>query len=733
MERQARRWLALILVAFGLLGALYSVVVPLFEAPDELWHFSFVRVLATQRALPRQPSEGKDMWLREAGQPPIYYFVTAPFIAPLDSSDLVELARFNVAHPAVTASSTSQAHNIFIHTPRENFPYRGAALAMHMARLLTIPWGAAAILGVYLVARQLMPARPGLALASAAIAAFNPHVIFISSIVNNDAAAICLGTYSLWLIIRLGQGQASRRAEIALGLVLGLALLSKVSALALLPLLGLALCLLWWQERDTKALLTRSTRILGPAALVGAWWYLRNWMLYGDPLAWRVWLIDIGVQPIGLGELVRQFGQVATSFWSPYDGLFPPVVFWALGLVMLLTIAGWVRLVARREVFAQADARGLLLAGTWFALLFASLVRYMTITPAAAGRLLFPGLAAFGLFVVLGLDALFPRRWSGLATGGVGVGLLFLSLITPWGLIAPRFARPLLDSAPDLAGDTTFDDALFGGARLLGLEITPEQAQAGDMVNVTLYWQAQSAPPEDLRAVVRLWTVGGRLISQRDATPAGEAYPPDLWRTGDVVRDVYRLPLHESGPAMCRVTVSVLDGEKPLREMASGAVLRLAGDEIAPDEITRPLAYTLGGKIELLGYDVAGDDASPRSAAEGEALEVTLYWRALTQPDQDYTVFMHLLDQNGALLGQGDGPPLDADYPSSHWLPGQLLSDTHIVQLSGDLPPGAHLLVGLYRLSDGVRLPAYDVMGERALNDAIRLVVSPAERLDALE
>ncbi|MCP4515957.1 MAG: hypothetical protein GY824_12110, partial [Delftia sp.] len=344
-------------------------------------------------------------------------------------------------------------------------------------------------------------------------------------------------------------------------------------------------------------------------------------------------------------------------------------------------------------------------------LLLASLVRYMTITPAAAGRLLFPGIAALSLFVVLGLDALAPRRWSLLATGGVGVGLLALSAITPVGLIAPRFALPLLDSAPDLSGDIAFGDAFFGSARLLGLKITPREAQAGDTVNATLYWQAQQTPPENLRAVVRLWTVGGRLLSQRDATPAGETYPPDLWRAGDVVRDTYRLPLHESGPAMCRVTVGVLDGEQSLGKVASGAALRIVGDKVSADEITHPLAYTLGDKIELLGYDVSGS----------EALEVTLYWRALAQLDQDYTVFMHLLDEDGALLGQGDGPPLDADYPSSYWLPGELLSDTHVVSLQDDLPSGAYLLVGLYRLSDGTRLPAYDAMEKRALNDAIRL------------
>jgi 4-amino-4-deoxy-L-arabinose transferase-like glycosyltransferase len=713
VEGDKARWgLALILLAFCALGALYSVVVPLFEAPDEIWHFSFVRVLATQRALPVQPAEGKDMWLREAGQPPLYYFVAAPLVALLDTSDFPDFVRFNVAHPAVTASSQSQAHNVFIHTPHEAFPYQGAVLAVHLVRLLTVLWGAGAIAGVYLVAHEVAPSRPGLALVCASVAAFNTHLVFISSIVNNDAASICLCSFTLWLSVRVGRGKSTRRSEMALGLFLGLALLSKVSALALLPLVALALCLAWWRERDIQALLARGNVIFGLAALVAAWWYVRNWVLYGDPLAWRVWLIDIGVQPIGPVEVLRQSGQVATSFWSPYDGLFPAWVFWALALVLALAVAGWVRLSVRREWHARVNGEGLLLAGIWFALLVASLVRYMTITPAAAGRLLFPGMAAFALFLVLGLEAIVPRRWAALALGGVGGGLLALSIASPLCAIAPRFAPPLLGSTRDIPLETAFDDAVFGGVRLWSVEVTPHEAQLDETVNVTLYWEAQATPPDDLRAVVRLWTLGGRLVGQRDTTPAGEIYPPDLWRAGDVVRDIYPLALHKSGPAMCRVEVNVLDGDEPLGQAWSDAALKLAAPPAAP-EIAHPLAYTLGEEIELVGYDVSG----------GRELEVTLYWRVLAGLDEDYTVFVHLLDAQGALRGQADGPPLHNDYPTSHWSPGETLADTHVVPLKGGLPPGAHLLVGLYRLADGARLPVHDATGERIPNDAIWLDV----------
>lgn len=708
----ARRGLVLIVISFCLLGAIYGVVHPLFEPPDELWHFSFIRVLATQRSLPVQPEEGKDMWLREAGQPPLYYLVFAPAVAALDTSDFPGFVRFNVAHPAVTAHSASEAPNVFIHTPHEAFPYTGAVLAIHILRLLTVLWGAGTVVGTYLVAREVVPTRPALALAAAAITAFNPHFICISNAVNNDAAAACLCTLALWLAIRLvREARLGGKTLVSLGFVLGLALLSKVSALPLLALVPLALGLRWWRDRDTWALLVRGATVFSLAALVGAWWYVHNWVLYGDPLAWDVWLIDIGVHPITFDELLRQLGHVATSFWSPYDGLFPPVVFWTLGLLALVAAVGWVRIIVQREARALVNAEGLLLAGTWFIFLFISLIRYMMTTPSAEGRLLFPGIAAFALLLALGVGTIISRRWTNAALGMVGIGLLALSVATPFCGIAPRFALPLVASAEDIEGEVPFEGAVFGSVRLLGVDVDPEEARSGERVSVTLYWEVRATPPDDLRAVVRLWTLGGRLVGQRDTTPAGEVYPPDLWRVGDIVRDVYRLQIEGDGPAMCRVAVDVLSRDEPLGEASSQAVFKLAAAQVLEEQSAALPPYSLGDEIELRGYEVAG----------GAPLEVTLYWRALAQMDEDYTVFVHLLDGTDTLRGQGDGPPLRGDYTTSYWSPGEVLADTHAIPLEDGLPEGAYLLVGLYRLADGTRLPAYTAAGERVPNDAIVL------------
>jgi hypothetical protein len=113
-------------------------------------------------------------------------------------------------------------------------------------------------------------------------------------------------------------------------------------------------------------------------------------------------------------------------------------------------------------------------------------------------------------------------------------------------------------------------------------------------------------------------------------------------------------------------------------------------------------------------------------ALSQDGLALTLYWDVLAEMKEDYSVFVHLVGPDGSLLGQGDGPPLGGDYPTSVWAAGEALADARVVRLRADLelealPAGTYLLVGLYRLEDGVRLPVVDGEGARVPQDAVRI------------
>jgi hypothetical protein len=114
--------------------------------------------------------------------------------------------------------------------------------------------------------------------------------------------------------------------------------------------------------------------------------------------------------------------------------------------------------------------------------------------------------------------------------------------------------------------------------------------------------------------------------------------------------------------------------------------------------VAEPLEATFGSEIALLGYDLAVD--------EGGTGDLTLVWQALEKPAADYTVFVHVLDENGTCcIWQQDGLPSQNQYPTSRWLLGEVVLDPYEISLPDDLAPGQYAIeVGLYIAETGRRL-----------------------------
>ncbi len=127
----------------------------------------------------------------------------------------------------------------------------------------------------------------------------------------------------------------------------------------------------------------------------------------------------------------------------------------------------------------------------------------------------------------------------------------------------------------------------------------------------------------------------------------------------------------------------------------------------------------VGDLARLEGYELY-----PQPAHAGEKVYLTLYWRALNPTEADYTVFVHLVDQQSRLLSQHDQQPLGGYYPTSLWKAGELVGDRHVLQLPADLVPGEYrFLVGMYTLQTGERVPARAEAPEQAEGGAIELAV----------
>ncbi len=85
-------------------------------------------------------------------------------------------------------------------------------------------------------------------------------------------------------------------------------------------------------------------------------------------------------------------------------------------------------------------------------------------------------------------------------------------------------------------------------------------------------------------------------------------------------------------------------------------------------------------------------------------LKVT--WQPLRGFNQDWKVFVHLVDANDNVLAQYDGYPRSGDYPTSEWIPGELIEDRYPLLFPADAPPGPYrLFLGLYDEETLARMP----------------------------
>lgn len=121
-----------------------------------------------------------------------------------------------------------------------------------------------------------------------------------------------------------------------------------------------------------------------------------------------------------------------------------------------------------------------------------------------------------------------------------------------------------------------------------------------------------------------------------------------------------------------------------------------------------PGATNFADQIALLALDLPQTQLQP-----GGQLPLTLTWQSLAPMDENYTVFIQVLNAQDQIVGQIDTWPQQGTYPTGQWQPGEVVIDRHVVQLQGELPPGAYRLhVGWYLLGTLQRLPVLDEAGQ---------------------
>jgi len=545
------RYLLALVSALVVLALGYSFVVPPFESPDEAGHFSYVVHLRSTRSLPVQRA-GE---LGEAHQPPLYYVIAALASMPASLADQTVLFRSNPEF--IWAGQGGHEVNAMLHGSAETFPFRGASLALHLARASSVLMGMVTVAFTVLIAWRVFPKRPTLGLLAGALVAFNPQFLFISGSVNNDNLLTMVATISWWQLLRAMARPEQRRQWAYMGLLIGVGLLAKVNGGLVIGLVaGIMLLIRALASRSVKSLVSGALVLAAVAALSSGWWLVRNQLLYGDLLGWSVYrevfAVNLRDSPLRWGDLRDFFSVQFRSFWGVFGWVNVPGPDWfyrAFAILCLLSLLGLSIRALRRWRSGSpggSEERTLPMTLLIVACLAQEAYMFAVITQCNPscyqGRYVFPVIAPLMIILSWGLSGLLSQRRRAASIFVMVIVMLLASVavFVPVRVIAPAYQTvPMSGWRLWLVPYKTSID--FGNVfGLRGYDWRMDND--GSAVVLTLYWQALERPDFDYSVFAHLIDESEQMVAQKDQAPGAERdYPPVAWWPGDIIADEHRI------------------------------------------------------------------------------------------------------------------------------------------------------------------------------------------------
>lgn len=461
--------------------AIWTVVVPPFQVPDEISHFGYAQYVAQTGKLPPQTLGTLQYSPQEYNAlDALWFFDTIGrvqmrgILTPAEDHGLREALAANPS-PVGPGGSTSVTNQPPLYYALEAVPYwlspsSNILVRLELMRLLSALMAACTVLLVFLFLRELLPRVPWAWSVGALVVAFQPTFCFIAAGVQGDNLLFLASTATFLLLLRAWRRGLTLRRGALIGLAVVAGVLGKLTFIALLPGVALALALLGVREVRRH----RSARVsLLPIALAAAI-VLVPVALYAE-LNVHVWhrggltagglaIASVNAAPSGQAVTLRQTldytwedflprlpfmhhnyfpnyplwntwldGSIGHFGWLDY--VFPPwvytwakYIFWVLGA---LAVVGVVRLrKVLRPALPMLGCFAVMAVGLMGAIGY-SAIRYRIVNgaPFEQARYLFPLLALYALFVVLAANAP-PRRWAPL------LGALLVVLAMAHGLFA---------------------------------------------------------------------------------------------------------------------------------------------------------------------------------------------------------------------------------------------------------------------------------------------------------
>ena len=463
MRRIPRAGRACFVIAFVNV-AIWSVIVPPFQVPDEISHFSYAQYFAeTGSPPPNNPNDSQWSLQEFAALDGLNFYDVhgstlnrGVFTVPADAALRAELAAANqpLKNSGAATAATNQPPLYYM---LESIPYwlspsNDILARLALMRLLSALMAAATVLAIFMFLRELVPGTPWAWTVGALMVAFQPMFAFIGAGVQADNLLYLGSALTFFALARAWRRGLTTRRALAVGAGLGLGMMAKLTFLALVPGAVFMLALLAWQRRGEgrmRALAVLAAGV-GAAALPVLLYVLANVTVLSRPSALNG-ALTTATSAAGTGSTAVTWHEILDYTWELYlpklsflnhayftgygyplwtvwlrgsvgnfgwlDYTFPQWVYadfqrLVYGLAALSVIGAWrVRRALRRGVVAilgfAAMMLGLLVTIGYEGARATASTQYLF--PQA--RYLFPLLALYALAIVLITKSL-PRRWA---------------------------------------------------------------------------------------------------------------------------------------------------------------------------------------------------------------------------------------------------------------------------------------------------------------------------------
>ena len=398
-----------IILGYWIVGGLFAIRTPDWQAPDEPAHYNYVAQIAEQGIIPViEMGDWDNDYLEqlksirfdpayldaihtvqyEDHQPPLYYLLLSPIYSLTDGS--------------LTA-----------------------------LRLFSVLIGTVMIISAYGIGMILYPNASWIGLGAGAFVAFVPQHLAILASVNNDALGWALMGLMLWATAHYLKYDRVKAWH--LGLLVGLGFITKATTYFMAGVVPLIILLKWMQDthpRNYRALIMQWAQFLIPALVLGLLWWMRNFDVYGFPDFMGLGAHDAVVfeqtrtaetiDAIGLSAYLEMgVNTTFNSFWGQFGWMAVPLQarwYMVIDAILAVVVSGlairWYLLPSVGQVDGESEQADVASAdrNIWIVLLLTiglsimAYIYYNVEFQQFQGRYMFTMLIPLGILFALGLD-----------------------------------------------------------------------------------------------------------------------------------------------------------------------------------------------------------------------------------------------------------------------------------------------------------------------------------------